>query len=72
MSFVYNELDVEPIEVKPATPEKEYVPLGNPNHDKMIRRNMKPIDVEDKRYKKKKRQGETVVLKRFKGYMKGL
>jgi hypothetical protein len=46
-------------------------PLGNPNHDKMIRRNMKPIDVEDKRYKKKKRQGETVVLKRFKGYMKG-
>jgi len=41
--------------------------LGNPNHDAMIRRNMKPIDTEDKRYKKKKRQGETVMLKRFKG-----
>ena len=41
--------------------------LGNPNHDKMIRRNMTPIDTEDKRYKKKKRQGETVMLKRFKG-----
>lgn len=24
-------LSLEPIEVKPATPEKEYVPLGNPN-----------------------------------------
>lgn len=41
--------------------------LGNPNHDRMIRRNMAPIDTEDKRYKKKKRQGETVMLKRFKG-----
>ena len=42
-------------------------PLGHPD---MKRK--KEIDVVDKRYKKKQRQGETVLLKRFKGHMRDL